>query len=284
MASRCFSKPACASSVRGSLLMPRRRAARPTASSSSSRVKHVGMRSPRFSRAHAMRVASGGSRPSGVRMSARPSTLRGVPSSAMAPSCMTITRSASAASSMKWVMAMTVMPSARIRLTTRERSARPRGSSMADASSRTTTRGFIASALAMASRCFCPPESALVSRVRVESSPTASSAASILSFISAEGTPRFSGPNATSSSMMLATIWSSGFCSTSAAWDRMGTAFSRSAVSRPNVTTAPSCGMRSAFTCLASVDLPDPFAPTMHTSEPCSTLRSICSNAFRIPS
>ncbi len=63
-------------------------------------------------------------------------------------------------SDMWWVMRTTVMPFSRqSRVTVATTSRRPTGSSMAVGSSRTTQRGCMARTPAMATRCFCPPES-----------------------------------------------------------------------------------------------------------------------------
>ena len=81
--------------------------------------------------------------------------------------------------------------------------------------------GRIASTPATATRCFCPPDKAVVSRFWNPSSPTASRLSSTRARSSAAGMPRFSGPNATSFSTRLATSWSSGFWNTMPARLRM---------------------------------------------------------------
>ena len=82
---------------------------------------------------------------------------------------------------------------------------------MAVASSNTMISGCMAKTPAMATRCFCPPESMCGALSAYSSMPTVLSAASTRRRISALGTPRFSSPKATSSSTMVATIWLSGF-------------------------------------------------------------------------
>ena len=96
----------------------------------------------------------------------------------------------------------------------RSTSARPMGSSMAVGSSSTMHRGCMAMTPAMATRCFCPPESRWGACSRYSYMPTAFRASSTRRRISSGGTPRFSGAKATSSSTTLATIWLSGFWNT----------------------------------------------------------------------
>ena len=81
--------------------------------------------------------------------------------------------------------------------------------------------GSMASTPAMATRCFCPPDSAAVSRLSKPCSPTSASASATRWRSWSVGTPRFSGPKATSFSMRLATSWSSGFWNTMPALLRM---------------------------------------------------------------
>ena len=75
-------------------------------------------------------------------------------------------------------------------------------------------RGRIAMMPAMAIRCFCPPESWCGAWVLYSVIPTSESDSSTRRRISAGSTPMFSGPNATSSSTIVATIWLSGFWNT----------------------------------------------------------------------
>ena len=155
---------------------------------------------------------------------------------------------------------------------------------MADASSSTSICGFMASTPAMATRCFWPPESAFVSRASYPCSPTSASER-FTSVASWEvGTPRFSGPKATSFSTKLATSWSSGFWNTMPALLRMKYVACGSRVSRSSTCTLPSSGVSRAFTCLASVDLPDPLPPSRQTNCPCLTSRSSPSNTNVSPS
>ena len=66
-------------------------------------------------------------------------TSRGAPSSTMRPARMTMTRSASSASSMKWVTWTSVAPAAARRPITRMMASRPRTSRSEDGSSSTST-------------------------------------------------------------------------------------------------------------------------------------------------
>ena len=142
----------------------------------------------------------------------------------------------------------------------------------------------MASTPAMATRCFCPPESAAVSRFSNPCRPTSASAADTRSRSSSVGTPKFSGPNATSFSMRLATSWSSGFWKTMPAWLRMKYTLSLSRVSRPSTLTRPSSGASRALTCFARVDFPEPLPPSMQTNSPCDMLAPTPSSTNVSPS
>ena len=178
-------------------------------------------------------------------------------------------------SSMWWVMSTTVMPLSRQRRVTVEMtSSRPRGSSMAVGSSRTMILGRMAMTPAIATRCFCPPESRCGAWVRYSYMPTCFKASSTRSRISALGTPRFSGAKATSSSTTLATSWLSGFWKTMPTRRRISKTLSSSRLSMPSTMTLPESGVRIAFICLASVDLPLPLWPRTATKLPSSISRS----------
>ena len=100
--------------------------------------------------------------------------------------------------------------------------------------------------------------------------PTAASASSTRRRISAVGTPRFSGPKATSSSTTLATIWLSGFWNTMPVRRRISSSILSSRVSIPSTYTAPPHGSSTAFKCLAKVDLPEPLCPSTTVKLPFS--------------
>ncbi len=65
--------------------------------------------------------------------------------------------------------------------------------------------GFIAKIPAIAILCFCPPDNRCGACFLYSSIPTFSNASSTLTLISSGGTPKFSGPKATSSSTIVAT-------------------------------------------------------------------------------
>ena len=122
---------------------------------------------------------------------------------------------------MKWVIMTTVMPRPFSSRHTRMRPLHPRGSSMADASSSMRIFGSMPSTPAMATRCFWPPDRAFVSCFSKPTRPTCLSASRTRRASSGVSTPRFSGPNATSSSTSEATSWSSGFWNTMPAVERI---------------------------------------------------------------
>ena len=156
-------------------------------------------------------------------------------------------------------------------------SSRPLGSSIAVGSSNTIQSGSMAIIPAIAIRCFCPPESLYGACVRYSYISTAFSARSTRSRISAGGTPKFSGPNATSSSTMLATNWLSGFCSTKPTRRRISNFKSSSSVSMPSTYTLPPLGRSIALKCFAMVDLPEPLCPSSATNSPFFTWRETSS-------
>ena len=67
-------------------------------------------------------------------------------------------------------------------------------------------RGCIAKAPAIATRCFCPPDSVATSLRSMPESPTRSRAQATRSCTASAGSPRFRGPKATSFPTKLATI------------------------------------------------------------------------------
>ena len=67
---------------------------------------------------------------------------------------------------------------------------------------------------AMATFCFCPPDSVAISRSRKSAMPTVSSASMTRSSIWLCGTPKFSSPKSISSSTTEATICVSMSCNT----------------------------------------------------------------------
>ena len=134
---------------------------------------------------------------------------------------------------------------------------------------------------AMAMRCFWPPERWWGAWRTNASIPTALRAASTRFRISAVGTPKFSGPKATSSSTTLATIWLSGFWNTMPTRRRISSRSASSQVSMPSTHTLPPKGSSTAFICLARVDLPDPLWPSTATKLPRSMERDTPLRAAR---
>ena len=137
---------------------------------------------------------------------------------------------------------------------------------------------------AMATLCFCPPESLLGECVLYFVIPTDLSAWSTLCHISSVGTPIFSGPKPTSSSTTLAIIWLSGFWKTIPAVFLTGITFFSSDTSIPSTHIVPSPGERSAFICFARVDLPEPLCPSIAINCPSFISRSTLSRAVVIES
>ena len=139
-----------------------------------------------------------------------------------------------------------------------------------------STMHFVSMAMtpAMATRCFCPPESLWGACSRYSYMSTALRAASTRRRISAGGTPRFSGPKATSSSTMPATSWLSGFCCTRPTRLRTANCWDSSAVSMPSTRIFPAVGSSMPLKSLAMVDFPQPLWPNSATNCPSSMERS----------
>ena len=89
----------------------------------------------------------------------------------------------------------------------------PTGSNWDVGSSKTKQEGFIVSIEAMATFCFSPPDNEKGNR-SLSCMLIMARASSILFKISSRGSPRFSGPKASSSSTLMANNWDSGFWST----------------------------------------------------------------------
>ena len=161
----------------------------------------------------------------------------------------------------------------------------PSASSWLVASSNTRTLGVMASDAAMASRCFCPPESDIGGRSSRPERPTARSARATDALIAAGSIPRFSGPKAASSSTVPANSCASGSSRTSP------TVFASSATSCVRVsapwmstepfTAPPSKWGTTPFRLLQSVDLPLPLGPMTAMSSPGWTRSVTASSAHR---
>ena len=171
------------------------------------------------------------------------------------------------------------MPSRRFRSFTVEirRKAAGTGSSEVGSSSMRNP-GRIARAPAIATRCFWPGERSSMRREEKGSSPNASSAKPTLDEISSRGSPKFSGPNATSSSTRFMTSWSSGSWNTTATRRLTSHRFS-SLTGTPSIWMSPSVGYKTAVSSLTSVLFPEPLCPMSATSCPGSTWRSRPLNA-----
>lgn len=146
-------------------------------------------------------------------------------------------------------------------------------------SSRTSTAGWEASAAASASRWRSRLERVAGARSRWSRNPTTSRAATRRSSISAGDTPSCSGPNATSSSAVDATMLASG------SWKTIPTpAAMRSRVSQPPTVTLPPKlpPVRRGTSPLSArqrVDLPAPPAPISPRQVPGSTRREMLRSA-----
>ena len=145
--------------------------------------------------------------------------------------------------------------------------------------------GCIANIPAIAILCFCPPDNKCGACLLYSLIPTFSRASSTLFLISCGGTPKFSGPKATSSSTIVATNWLSGFWNTIPALDLISHTLFSSVVSNPFTITVPSVGINKAFICFATVDFPDPLCPKTTKNSPLFTSKFNPSIAnFSIPS
>ena len=101
--------------------------------------------------------------------------------------------------------------------------------------------------------------------------------------MTSRASPRFSGPNATSSSTEVATIWSSGCWKTIPTCSRSSRIRDSSLVAIPSTETVPLCGSRIPLDRRASVDLPEPFAPENRDLVPGAT-DSVTPASARTPS
>src|SRR5215211_3074027 len=244
------------------------------ASASSSGVRSFAGSSPRPA---ASRKVEGRTRRFSSRRSVSETRCSGLTSATSLPELSTSTRSASSSSSRWWVTWRTVLvprsPSSLPRI-----SRRPAASSIEVGSSRSRTSGSSARSPARATRCFSPPERVWGSRRSYPSRPTAWIASPTRSRISSRSTPRFSSPNATSSSTNGATSPFSGF------WKSMPTLFRTS----KGAVAGSSCPTRtepeSALRRPTRVDLPPPLGPTTPTYSPvCNSKVTSASAALSEP-
>ncbi len=164
---------------------------------------------------------------------------------------------------------------ARISASRARKAAAPAGSRLAVGSSSTRIPGSAASTPARASRCCWPPDRSRACRASNPASPTDARASGTRRRIRSSCQPRFSRPNATSSSTRSITIWTAG------SWNTSPTAAASDAgsvadVSRPSTAREPvtvpgsSRGTRPA-TASPNVLLPDPDGPTTSRQSPGSS-------------
>src|SRR5215211_361340 len=248
------------------------------ASASSSGVRSFAEPSPRPA---ASRKVDGRTRWFSSRRTASETRRCGETSATSLPAFSTSTRSASSNSSRWWVTWRTVLvarnPSSLSRI-----SLRPAASSIVVGSSRSRTSGSRARSPARATRCFSPPERVWGSRRSYPSRPTAWIASLTRSRISSRSAPRFSSPNATSSSTNGATSPLSGF------WKSIPTLFRTSngsdAGSSCPTRTEPESALRRPLRRRTRVDLPPPLGPTTPTYSPvCNSKVTSASAALSEP-
>ena len=184
-----------------------------------------------------------------------------------------------------WVIMTMVMPRRRLMSCSSERmDCVVIGSSALVASSHSSTSGLVASARAMATRCFWPPDSCAGYALAFSSRPTSASSSLARSRALSRGTPAISsGKN---------TFFSTVRCmSRLNCWKIMPTlrriaSKSRSPAVRmflPWMRMRPSVGASKRLMQRMSVDLPAPLIPIMPNMSPLRMLRSIPSSATMSP-
>src|SRR5437870_2604572 len=142
----------------------------------------------------------------------------------------------------------------------------PNGSSMS------TMDGLLASASAIATRCFIPPESCTGNFVACARSPTMSRYRAAISRHRAASTPARRGPNAT----FWATV-SQGKRTYS--WKTTPRSGPGPVIGVASTSTRPRVGGRKPATMLSSVDFPQPDGPSRHRSSPAWTSRLMSTSA-----
>src|SRR5882757_8878905 len=169
---------------------------------------------------------------------------------------------------MSWVTNRTVQPvAALIRSISRCITERVCASSAPNGSSINSTRGWLASTLAICTRCRIPPESwsgILSAQCR---SPTRPRYSSAMAARSARPTPRIRGPNVTfdrtgSQSKRASLLWKT-----------MPSSGPGAVTGRPSTVTEPEVVGRKPASVDSSVDLPQPLGPSRHSSSPGATSR-----------
>ncbi len=152
-------------------------------------------------------------------------------------------------------------------------------------SSASSRSGSPATARAIATRCFCPPDSSC-GRCSVRSPrPTRSSARAARRPRSARERPEYSRPSATfACALMPGTRWKD--WKTKPTWRERSADRARServAMSCPAMATAPAVGRSRVPTMCSRVDFPEPDGPTMARSSPFRTVRSTPRRALTPP-
>src|SRR5947208_3017823 len=142
----------------------------------------------------------------------------------------------------------------------------PNGSSMS------TMDGLLASARAIATRCFIPPESCTGNFVECSRSPTMSRYRAAISRHRAASTPARRGPNST----FWATV-SQGKSTYS--WKTTPRSGPGPVIGVASTSTRPRVGGRKPATMLSSVDFPQPDGPSRHRSSPAWTSRLMSTSA-----
>src|SRR2546428_400747 len=142
----------------------------------------------------------------------------------------------------------------------------PNGSSMS------TMDGLLASARAIATRCFIPPESCTGNFVACSRSPTMSRYRAAISRHRAASTPARRGPNST----FWATV-SQGKRTYS--WKTTPRSGPGPVIGVASTSTRPRVGGRKPATMLSSVDFPQPDGPSRHRSSPAWTSRLMSTSA-----
>ncbi len=140
-------------------------------------------------------------------------------------------------------------------------SSAPKGSSMR------RTSGSVASALAMATRCFIPPESSWTLASANCVSPTMSMSSLDLAWRSSACIPATSRPNST---FRLTDLHGN----RAKSWKTMPLSGPGPLHARPSITISPDVGSRSPAIILRRVVLPHPDGPTMLISSPFLMSRS----------
>mmetsp|Transcript_11774 Transcript_11774/g.27604 ORF Transcript_11774/g.27604 Transcript_11774/m.27604 type:complete len:483 (+) Transcript_11774:738-2186(+) len=192
----------------------------------------------------------------------------------------TIRSDSSTASSTSWVTMTTVLcVRATIFNSSSCRRARVRASSAPKGSSISSTLGSMASARAMPTRCFMPPEISCGRLALAWLMPTNSSAATARAFCCA-GRSRPPKTDSTASSTLSRQL-SHG--SSEWFWNTTARSGPGAAISRPSQISAPPVGCSSPAMRLSSVDLPQPEWPISVVNSPRCTSRFTPCSAWKRP-